>query len=100
MKIEIEKYESGHIYELDGKFYISFDVDKMLKDIKNHILNTKITDVKNKKPPLGLIPKKIKDEERLLDICEAIARYISVNKKIPPEWLKEYNELTEIEKLK
>ena len=44
-------------------------------------------------PPLGLKPKYMHDEQRLDDITSAIMRYMSVNKEIPEEWIKEYNEL-------
>lgn len=50
----------------------------------------------NIKPPLGLTPKHIWCGRRLLDIKEAIKRYVEVNKPIPAEWITEYNELAEI----
>ena len=50
------------------------------------------------KPPLGLIPKWIRDGERLTEIGEAIEHYVKFNittegclYKIPLEWVKEYN---------
>lgn len=50
------------------------------------------------KPPLGLIPKWIRDGERMNEIGEAIERYVKFNVttegslyKIPLEWVKEYN---------
>lgn len=45
------------------------------------------------KPPLGLTPKSVWDTHRLIEIKEAIKRYIEVNKPIPIEWIEEYNEL-------
>ncbi|UBM44974.1 hypothetical protein [Bacillus velezensis] len=42
------------------------------------------------KPPLGLTPKWVYDE-----IKSAMYRYLQVDKKIPEEWLEEYNALTE-----
>lgn len=50
------------------------------------------------KPPLGLIPKWVRDGERLTEIGKAIERYVKFNVttegclyKIPLEWVKEYN---------
>jgi len=48
-----------------------------------------------KKPPLGLIPRKIKDQQRLEEILEALDRYIYAKKAIPINWIEEYNELCE-----
>lgn len=47
------------------------------------------------KPPLGLKPKNIHDEERMSDIAQAISRYIEAVKTIPTEWVEEYNELSQ-----
>lgn len=50
------------------------------------------------KPPLGLTPKWVRDGERLVEVSEAIKRYVEFNMttegklyKIPLEWVKEYN---------
>lgn len=45
------------------------------------------------KPPLGIVPKFIKDAERLTEIQEAITRYMNVDAVIPIEWIQEHNEL-------
>ncbi len=46
-----------------------------------------------KKPPVGLRPKWIMQEKRLIEIQEAMRRYIEANMIIPAEWTEEYNEL-------
>ena len=46
-----------------------------------------------KKPPQGLIPKKIHDKNRLDDIKNAVIRYLEEDKEIPSEWIQEYNDL-------
>jgi hypothetical protein len=51
------------------------------------------------KPPLGIMPRYIHDEQRLNDLCLAINRYITGNKAIPIEWIEEYNELVKRLKL-
>lgn len=45
------------------------------------------------KPPLGLKPRKIHDEERLQALAEAITRYVVERKPVPEEWFAEYDEL-------
>ena len=45
------------------------------------------------KPPLGLVPKYIKDSERIEEIQEAIRRYRTAGKKIPDSWYIELGEL-------
>lgn len=52
--------------------------------------------VSGTKPPLGLIPKKFKQQERFLEVCGAISRYYNAGIKIPIEWIEEYNELVEL----
>ena len=47
---------------------------------------------KHTKPPLGLVPRFIRDEARVKEILEAIARYNEVGKPVPQEWLDELNE--------
>ena len=56
-----------------------------------------INDVSNSaiRPPLGLVPKWVRQKERYYEVCEAIARYYDAGKKIPIEWIEEYNELVE-----
>lgn len=50
------------------------------------------------KPPLGLIPRHIWEQERLTAIKEAVARYIEAGKPIPAQWIVEYYELPGKEK--
>lgn len=45
------------------------------------------------KPPLGIIPKIIHDQKRVIDIINAIYLYYAAGLKIPVEWIIEYNEL-------
>lgn len=46
-----------------------------------------------KKNLIGLIPKKIYYENRLIEVKNAIERYYNADLIIPIEWVKEYNEL-------
>ena len=45
------------------------------------------------KPPIGLKPKKIHDLERRVAIMIAMKRYVENDKKIPREWIIEFDEL-------
>jgi len=44
-------------------------------------------------PPLGIVPKKLWDEERYHELCEAIKRYWDAELPIPKEWMLERNDL-------
>lgn len=50
------------------------------------------------KPPIGLKPRFLHREQRITQIKGAIKRYLAANMKIPPEWVEEYNELTDKDK--
>jgi hypothetical protein len=54
-----------------------------------------------RKPPIGLLPQDLADERarsaRRNDIREAIDRYLHANWPVPIEWLKEWNELIEMD---
>ena len=49
--------------------------------------------VMNEKPPLGLIPKYVREAERLKEVGSAIWRYLDACEVIPMKWIEEYNEL-------
>jgi len=46
-----------------------------------------------KKPPLGLMPRLLFEEQRLLDIEAAIERYEAVGKEVPHAWTIEHKDL-------
>jgi hypothetical protein len=59
-----------------------------------HLVHTRKVEIpteepKYQKPPLGIIPKKLHDERRYSDLCNAILRYNTVNKPVPIEWEEE-----------
>lgn len=58
------------------------------------------TNLTQDKPPLGLRPRLIADEERIKEIQDAINRYMTAKKLIPDEWIKEYGELIGRDELK
>lgn len=47
-------------------------------------------------PPIGVIPKKIHDEKRILEILRAMIRFIEANKPIPQDWVDELRYLLTI----
>ena len=47
-------------------------------------------------PPLGLIPKFVRDNERAIEIIEAMHRYVRSSQPIPRTWLKELSEIESI----
>ena len=49
----------------------------------------------NSKPPLGITPRWLLDEERAIEIEQAITRYSEVDYPIPVEWIQELNEVYE-----
>lgn len=48
-----------------------------------------------KKPPLGLMPRKLWDEKRANEIKAAINRYAKAGLEIPTAWVEEYFEIEE-----
>ena len=48
-----------------------------------------------KKPPIGITPRWLLDEERAIEIEQAIARYNEADYSIPVEWIQELNEVYE-----
>jgi hypothetical protein len=76
--VTIEHFIGPRVYHVCGK---------CRDDIENYIGTAKHT-----KPPLGLVPRFIRDEARVKEIIEAIARYNEVGKPVPQEWLDELNE--------
>lgn len=47
------------------------------------------------RPPLGLKPRSIHDKLRMLEILEAMHRYVKADKKMPYAWHEEYRELAQ-----
>ena len=55
---------------------------------------------KLKKPPIGLMPKYLWDDQRLFDVCAAITRYYQACLEIPIDWVEEYNSFMRIKNTK
>lgn len=46
-----------------------------------------------RKPPIGIIPRKFHEENRITALMETINRYLSDGRMIPEEWHNELNDL-------
>ncbi len=53
---------------------------------------------RTKKPILGVMPRKLWEEDRQLNLLTAMCRYVEAYTKIPPEWIDELNDLNERDK--
>ena len=53
-----------------------------------------IEDFSVNKPPLGLVPRYIRDEQRAREIIDAMLRFIDNGKPVPREWIDELAERT------
>lgn len=49
--------------------------------------------MRDKKPPLGLKPRFIYEEERRDEIKEAVFRMFNANVGVNTDWIREYNEI-------
>ncbi len=45
------------------------------------------------KPPLGIKPRKIRDTERLIEIADAMHRYMIADKSFPIDWTDELEDI-------
>ena len=73
-----ELEESEEYFNINGKTYC--------------LKQTKVID-KDQRPPLGLKPRFVADEQRMEEITEAIQRYKDAGYQIPSEWIAEYKEI-------
>lgn len=48
-----------------------------------------------KKPPRGIKPQRIHDEQRMRELRACIARNMQGGYRVAPEWVREYNETLE-----
>lgn len=69
-------------------------LDEMLDNIAKSTpgATQTITQVVADTPPVGLRPKSVVDQERIIEILEAMHRYVKVGKEVPYEWQQELAE--------
>ena len=73
----------GTLQILNQDGYCQSCVDKM-NELKR---------IRYNKPPLGIEPHKIWIEQRITNLIDAMNRYIQDSRKVPIEWMEEYNKL-------
>lgn len=49
--------------------------------------------LQSQKPPLGLVPRFVRDSERGVEILEAMGRYVAEGWRIPESWFLELREI-------
>jgi hypothetical protein len=98
-------FDAGHIYTKPLKGYQpinKLDFNNPLMQTKRIIPNVPVeersklnegVDKKVKRPPLGLKPKFLVQEQRIKEIEAAVIRYFEAYHVIPIEWIEEYNEI-------
>ena len=71
------------------------DIKRLIAENKEMKEQLRLHNVSNCaiKPPLGLVPKWVRQKERYEEVRQAISRYYNDNREIPTEWVEEYNEL-------
>lgn len=72
----IDEYIEKHCFDADDRAFEKCETKAIEQAIKE-------------KPPLGLMPEKIWNTKRRIDIIEAMNRYAEAEKKIPDEWIAE-----------
>lgn len=83
LKELIDKYlVNGVIIDNDARYLMGIcDIEETIKT--------------ENKPPLGVTPRDRWDRKRQDDLAAAMQRYLKAGKKIPKEWLDEYNEISD-----
>lgn len=76
---------------MTGKYWVKVGYDNWLlvdgSCIQGDVHNAELPC--SSKPPLGVMPKKLWEEKRAKDLCEAIQRYLDNGRVIPKEWVDE-----------
>lgn len=80
--VEVQRFS----WARDAIFHVCSDCQKAIEDFLGSARHTK--------PPLGLVPRFIRDEARVKEILEAIGNYNNAGLPVPKEWLDELNEKT------
>lgn len=80
----------GHIWECKEKMKDRQHGRLTLSEICDKALGLNPTSIK---PPTGLLPRHIHDQDRAWELTTAIARYVKAGIKTPEEWHKELGEL-------
>lgn len=80
-------FNKGSLSCNDVRYF--YRINELTKEEESHII------VKHQKPPLGVMPRDIWDRKRQEELADAMERYLEAGMKIPAEWIKEYNEISD-----
>ena len=72
----------------------NYEGEQNIRHGENLYVGTKASVFLKSRPPLGVKPKWLHDEERREELKFAIERHLAESEEIPVEWVEEYNELT------
>jgi hypothetical protein len=65
----------------------------------NNVLPKPVVKIKEEtltgKPPIGVVPRYLAEENRMIELQTAIIRYATDKRKVNMEWVEEYNELAD-----
>lgn len=82
-------------YALRAASYYGVPPSKVTSEQRQHGKRLLLSEVYGaaSKPPLGIKPRNLHDEERANALDEAIVRYLNEDLPVPIEWVQEFNEL-------
>lgn len=79
-----EQMGARYVHQASGWWYCEI----CAKTLKGHFVRITIN---RPKPPLGVMPRRIWQEQRVAELVGAIGRYALAGKDAPPEWMWEIN---------
>lgn len=88
-------YNDDRLKELVGKYLVNNVLAANDARYLMGVCDIEETIKTENKPPLGVMPRNIWDRKRQIDLAAAMGRYLEAGKKIPKEWLDEYNEISD-----
>ena len=86
--IRLSQLENGKFNPTDEEIeklveYYNLDINEIKEGLYKNV---------HGKPPRGIAPKKIYDDNRFVELSAAIRRYYNTETPIPVEWVEEWNE--------
>lgn len=88
-------YNDDKLKELIGKYLVNGVLAANDARYLMGVCDIEDTIKTENKPPLGVIPRDMWDRKRQEELTAAMRRFLEAGKKIPKEWLGEYNEISD-----
>lgn len=85
----------GKEYEMKQDGFAGYEYATVISDEGNlHSFRKSRFEVRPEmeKPTLGILPRRIWERNRLVDLIDAMERRLELKQNIPTEWIEEYNE--------